>query len=111
MRHATLSAVRAVLSGAFKFGLQQGIGLESNPVAAAAFPKNRDPRTEVGSPEPERLHRLLQTAKEQMPEWVEAFFILALTGVRRGELAALRRSSVVEGYLARQPLGGVPAAG
>lgn len=95
VRHATLSAVRAVLSGAYKFGLSQGIGLDSNPVVAAVFPKNRDLPAEVGAPERDRLARLLQRGRELMPEWVPAFLVAALTGVRRGELAALRRSSVV----------------
>jgi integrase len=66
--------------------------LATNPAANVKAP--HVPKTAVKAFTEDELVAVLQGAKELMPEHFVAFFIAAHTGVRRGELLALRWSDI-----------------
>ena len=88
-----VNLVRTVLSGAMKHALSLEM-LVRNPVPAAkAAP---DPNREVQPPPVEAVIRMLKLADEEGQEyWLHpALRLLVYTGIRRGELLALRWDAV-----------------
>ncbi len=76
-----------VLTQALEFGRKRGL-LESNPAKDAQRPKTT--RTKPFSPTLADLRTALATADELDPEMADIARLLASTGMRRGELLALR---------------------
>jgi len=66
--------------------------IPSNPAAHVKSP--RVPKREVEAFTEDQLVEVLQGAKVHFPHYFTAFFIAAHTGVRRGELLALRWSDI-----------------
>ena len=95
MRRAKLSRsrmnnARALLSGAYKWGKRHGM-VTQNPVDGFELPTSlRSPRT-TNTPEIGDLLRLLNGADEHEPLLAPVLKLGATTGIRRGELAGLRR--------------------
>ena len=86
-----IGLVRTVLSGAMKHALSLDLILR-NPVAAVkAVP---DPNHEVQAPPIEAVIGMLELANEQDDWLYPALHLLVHTGIRRGELLALRWSAV-----------------
>jgi integrase len=80
----------ACLSGAYKWGRRHG-KVSINPVVGFEFPvSTKAPRT-TNTPELEELLRLLDGADAHDPELSPVLKLAAATGMRRGELAGLRR--------------------
>lgn len=86
-----VNLVRSVLSGAMKHALNLELILR-NPVSAAKAPP--DPDREVQPPPIEAVIRMLELAKEQDDWLYPALYLLVYTGIRRGELLALRWDAV-----------------
>ena len=95
MRRAKLSRsrmnnARAVLSGAYKWGKRHHM-VADNPVDGFELPTSlRSPRTTT-APEIDELVRILDAADEHDPILAPVLKLGATTGMRRGELAGLRR--------------------
>ena len=95
MRRAELSRsrmnnARAVLSGAYKWGKRHRM-VADNPVDGFELPTSlRSPRATT-APEIEELVRILDAADEHDPILAPVLKLGATTGMRRGELAGLRR--------------------
>ena len=65
-----------------------------NPMAEFQLPTSTYRSTERTPPEVEEVTLLLSTAAEVTPDIAPLLVLAAVTGVRRGELVAIRRSSV-----------------
>ncbi len=76
-----------VLTQALEFGRKRGL-LESNPARDSQRPKS--PRKKPFSPTLDDLRIALATADKRDPEMADIARLLASTGMRRGELLALR---------------------
>ena len=86
-----VNLVRTALSGAIKHALRMELIIR-NPVAAAKAPP--DPNREAQSPPVDTVLRMLDLAAEQDDWLYAALYVLAYTGIRRGELLALSWSNV-----------------
>ncbi|MDN6398410.1 MAG: site-specific integrase [Alkalibacterium sp.] len=65
--------------------------ITSNPMERVKVPKNRNVKREVAYYEKEELLEFLDSAKkEQNPIWYPLFYLLAFTGMRKGEALALQ---------------------
>lgn len=80
-----------VLTRALELARKRGL-LDSNPAKDAARP--RTARSKPFSPAPEDVRKALATAAERDAEVADAVTVLVSTGMRRGELLALRWSDV-----------------
>lgn len=88
---ASIIKVHAFLSGVFTFAVREGT-LDDNPVARARRPKQ--PRTEPRIPKLEAVAACLAEADRRWPEYGVLVRLLARTGMRRGEVCALRWNDV-----------------
>jgi integrase len=98
MRRAGLSAsrlnqARSLYSPFFRWARRRGITTR-NPMADFQLPTSTYRSTERTPPEVEEVALLLSTASEFTPEIAPLLVLAAVTGVRRGELVAVRRSAV-----------------
>ncbi|MEZ5244588.1 MAG: tyrosine-type recombinase/integrase [Acidimicrobiales bacterium] len=90
LSHSRMNNARAVLSGAYKWGRRHH-KVATNPVAGFELPiSSKAPRT-TATPEVEELLRILDGADEHDPDIAPILKLAATTGMRRGELAGLRR--------------------
>jgi integrase len=90
LSHSRMNNARAVLSGAYKWGRRHN-KVAINPVAEFELPvSSRAPKT-TATPEVDELLRLLDGADEHDPDIAPILRLAATTGMRRGELAGLRR--------------------
>ena len=87
----TVHHYHAILSAALNLAVRRG-DLPSSPAARSEPPPNRSKVPTV--PTIEELDMLIRTAAESDPVFATVIAIAALTGARRGELAALRWSDV-----------------
>ncbi len=86
-----VNLVRTVLSGAIKHALSLELILR-NPVSAVKPPS--EPDREVQPPPMNAVTQMLELAK-QLDDWLyPALYLLVYTGIRRGELLALRWDAV-----------------
>jgi integrase len=98
-------ALRSALSQAVKW--EQ---LNRNPASLATLPQA--PSTEMRAPTVEQLTELLKEAKASHPQWEAMIALAALTGLRRGELCALRWGDLDGSMLnVRRSLTYTPATG
>ncbi len=82
------TVVSSMMSQACRWGLRK-----DNPATWAEAPMARVP--EVVVPTPEEVLRLIEGAQQSSrPVYAKVIFLAATTGLRRGELCALRKSSV-----------------
>jgi integrase len=89
---ASVRAVHAVLSSALNQAMRWG-WIGENVADRATPPPTRRPRLEP--PDPATVIRLIEVAKQsRFPELGLFFHVAAVTGARRGELIALRWSSI-----------------
>ena len=75
----------AVLHGTLKY----------NPCSSVKVPKTRPPK-KVESPEPDDLRKVVESVDEKFGDYA---FLLMHTGLRRGELLALKYEDVYDGYI------------
>lgn len=90
MSHSRMNNARALLSGAYKWGRRQH-RVSSNPVEHFELPSSKHVAKETTPPELSDLIRLLNGADEHDPELSPVLKLGATTGMRRGELAGLKR--------------------
>lgn len=88
---ATIIKVHALLSGALGFAVEEG-WISSNPASRARRPKQA--RIEPRIPDPGAVAATLLVADTRWPEFGVLVRLLARTGLRRGEVCALRWSDV-----------------
>ena len=88
-----MNQVRSLLSGAFKWARRRKL-VTRNPMAGYELPKSKYMKREVVPPELEDLVALLNGATERIPDVAPVLSLAATTGMRRGELSGLRRSSL-----------------
>lgn len=88
---ATVRQYHAILSAALNQAVKWG-WLTSSPALRASPPAPASPEMKV--PTPEQLNALHTAAKDVDPVLATAIALAALTGMRRGELVALRWSDV-----------------
>jgi integrase len=98
MRRAGLSAsrlnqARSLYAPFFRWARRRGITTQS-PMADFQLPTSTYRSTSQTPPEVEEVTLLLSTAVEVTPEIAPVLVLAAVTGVRRGELVAIRRSGV-----------------
>jgi integrase len=98
MRRAGLSAsrlnqARSLYAPFFRWARRRGITTR-NPMADFQLPTSTYRSTGRTPPEVEEVTLLLSTATEVTPEIAPLLVLAAVTGVRRGELVAIRRSSL-----------------
>lgn len=92
----TIRNIHNVISAALNQGVRWG-WLEKNPALRATLPEAKPLRIE--SPSPEQARQLITKCQEK-DEVLGAFaFLAAVTGCRRGEIAALKWSSLQNGLL------------
>ncbi|MDQ1295892.1 MAG: tyrosine-type recombinase/integrase, partial [Actinomycetota bacterium] len=91
MSPATVRQIHAILSAAFGYGVSWG-WMDKNPAEYAHPPKIK--RRRARPPQAEQVGRLLNLAGETDTELAVYLWLAVVTGARRGELAALRWSSV-----------------
>ncbi len=91
LSHSRMNNARALLSGAYKWGKRHGMA-PSNPVERFELPNSTHrPRT-TNTPELDDLLQLLDGADQFDTELAPILKLGATTGMRRGELAGLRRN-------------------
>jgi len=88
-----MSQVRSLLSGSFKWARRRKL-VTRNPMAGYELPKSKYMQREVVPPEVEDLVAMLNGAAEHIPDVAPVLSLAATTGMRRGELSGLRRSSL-----------------
>jgi integrase len=88
-----LREAKALYNGLFRWAKARGI-LERNPMADFELPTSSYVSRERPPAEVEELALLLSTAAEHAPEVLPVLVLGATSGMRRGELVAVRRSSV-----------------
>jgi integrase len=98
MRRAGLSAsrlnqARSLYAPFFRWAKRRGITTQ-NPMADFQLPTSTYRPSERTPPEVEEVTLLLSTAVELTPDIAPLLVLAAVTGVRRGELVAIRRSAV-----------------
>jgi integrase len=98
MRRAGLSASRlnqakSLYAPFFRWAMRRGITTR-NPMADFQLPTSTYRSTGRTPPEVQEVTLLLSTATEVTPEIAPLLVLAAVTGVRRGELVAIRRSAV-----------------
>lgn len=88
---ATIRQIHFILSGALKRAVRWG-WISSNPIVFAETPPA--PKAKPRPPSPEEAARILTEAWGD-PDWGTLVWLAIVTGVRRGELCALRWRDVV----------------
>lgn len=88
---ATIIKVHALISGAYRFAVEEG-WVSANPAGRARRPKQ--PRTTPRIPDVPAVARTLTIADTKWPEFGVLVRLLAVTGLRRGEVCALRWSDI-----------------
>lgn len=94
---STVVRIHAMVRPAFQHAVIEGL-LDTNPAALARLPElpPPDPRP----PTPDVVGAVLLAAVEDAPELARLVRVQAVTGMRRGEICALRRSDVDLDHLA-----------
>jgi len=87
----TIRRYHAQLSAAFAIGVRHGL-IEVNPAKQARPPAPED--SEIQPPSVDEIRRLMEAAEKSDPVFKTAIALLAVTGMRRGELCGLRWSDV-----------------
>lgn len=95
MRRAGLSRsrmnnARALISGAYKWGRRHK-KVSANPVLGFELPMSTKAPKTTSTPEVDELLQILTGADEHEPDIAPVLKLAATTGMRRGELAGLRR--------------------
>jgi integrase len=95
---ATVRQYHAILSAALHQAVKWG-WIDRNPADRATPPSPRGQT--INPPTPEQVNRLVAAAEAKDPVLATAIALAALTGARRGELAALRWSDIdlTTGYI------------
>lgn len=89
---SSVRQIHAVMSGALNAAVRWG-WISFNPVDAARKP--RAPRPKPDPPTPEAAARIVNKAWEQDEQWGTLVWLVMVTGLRRGELIALRLPRIV----------------
>jgi integrase len=84
---ATIRQIHFILSGALKRAVRWG-WVPVNPIIRAETPPV--PKAQPRPPSPEEAGRILTAAWAADPDWGTLVWLLIVTGMRRGELCALR---------------------
>ena len=91
MAASTVRQIHAIISGTLNAAVRWG-WLDSNPARIAQRPKQKPP--EPDPPSPKDAARLVDEAFRMDEEWGTLVWLVMTSGIRRGELCALRWSRV-----------------
>ena len=101
----THAIVRRALDQAVRWGW-----LDRNPAAMATPP--RSTQTQMVAPSVEQLSEILREARASHPQWEAMIAFAAISGMRRGEICALRWSDFADGRVhVQRSLTYTPATG
>lgn len=92
----TIHLVSSIVGRALSQGMKWG-WLVTNPAVRSSPPPKQE--TEMTPPRWTQIAELIQSAEQQDPTIAMLVFLAALTGMRRGELSALRWTDVAGGRL------------
>lgn len=95
-RYVKYVAIKNYASNVFKYAQRLGI-VEKNPFDLVIMPKRKeDPNKETKENfySREELKEFLNTMKDDNPMWATFFWLLAYTGIRKGEALALKWSDL-----------------
>jgi integrase len=84
---SSVRSVHAIISGALSAGVRWN-RIPYNPAPAVRLPAKRRPQPRP--PSSEDMARIIETAHEASEEWGTYVWLSAVTGARRGEVAALQ---------------------
>ncbi len=90
LSHSRLNNAKALLSGAYMWGRRHN-RVGTNPVIGFELPGGTKTRRTTVTPELDELVTILNGADEHHPDLSPILNLAATTGMRRGELAGLRR--------------------
>lgn len=88
---ATVRQIHSIINGSLKYAVDQRY-VDENVAVSARKPKQQ--QAEIRPPEPKDVRRLLDSIATNDPELETFIYLGAATGARRGELCALKASSV-----------------
>ncbi len=91
LKASSVRRCHAVISSALSYAVDWE-WLKSNPAARAHPPRLDD--DEPTAPAPEQVRAMIETAEADDPAYGLLLYLAALTGMRRGELCALRWSDI-----------------
>ncbi len=94
LSHSRMNNARAALSGAYKWGRRHE-KVNADPMRGFELPKSQKSRKKTTAPEIGELLTLLDAAANRDPEFSPVLLLAATTGMRRGELSALRRDRLL----------------
>ena len=94
LSHSRMNNARAGLSGAYKWGRRHDM-VSANPMRGFELPKSKHVPRRTVAPEVKELLALLDEAAASDPEFSPVLTLAATTGMRRGELAGLRRDRLM----------------
>ncbi len=96
MTYYVLRQTHAALRGALNQALTWG-QLDRNPASRASLPQA--PSAQISSPSVEQLAAILHDAEALHPQWTAMIALATVTGMRRGEILALRWNDISAGVL------------
>jgi len=87
MAESTVRQIHSILSGALSLA-ERWEWIEANPARTAKRPRQKPP--EPDPPTPSEAARLVEEAFRMDPDWGTLVWLVMTTGIRRGEVCALR---------------------
>ena len=91
LSRGAMNSARSALSGAYRWGRRHG-RVVSDPLRGTELPRSLQTPRRPKAPEASELLALLEEAARSEPELHPVLMLAAVTGMRRGELAGLRRN-------------------
>ena len=90
LSRGAMNSARSALSGAYRWGRRHG-RVVADPMRGTELPRSVQTPRRPKAPEAAELLRVLEEAARSEPDLWPVLMLAAVTGMRRGELAGLRR--------------------
>ncbi len=91
--HSHMNQAKSLLNGALRWARRRRV-IARNPMGDFELPRSKHVKREAIPPEIDELISLLSSANEHEPDLAPVLSLAATTGLRRGELAGLRRDRI-----------------